>query len=96
MQEVAEIVAWIKDYPSRPGAVMNEYSCLNLRIKANFRLISVSEYDHKWLRYGRRPRLYHYISQAGFANMHRYGTWDICRPNDMKGLAWIIVALLLL
>lgn len=51
MQEIAEIVAWIKDYPSRPGAVKNEYSCLNLRKKANFKLISVSEYDHKWLRY---------------------------------------------
>lgn len=34
--------------------------------------------------------------RAGFANMRPFGPWDICRPNDMRNYALIIIALLLI
>ncbi|RDH27447.1 hypothetical protein BDQ94DRAFT_175609 [Aspergillus welwitschiae] len=91
MQEVAEIVAWIKNFPAVAGAADSRV----LLSKDGTELyICVFGYDDGWLRYMEGgPGC---LSRAGFATMRRFGPWDICRPTDMRNYAQIIMALLLL
>lgn len=90
MQEVAEVVAWIKSFPAAAGAADSRV----LLSKDGTELyISVSNYDDGWLRWGRGPG---YLSRAGFANMRPFGPWDICRLSDMRNYALINIALLLI
>lgn len=86
------MIAWIKSFPAAAGAADSRV----LLSKDGTELyISVSNYDDGWLRYmqGGVVRGPGYLSRAGFANMRRFGPWDICRPNDMRNYALIIIAL---
>ncbi|GKZ36369.1 hypothetical protein AbraIFM66950_007403 [Aspergillus brasiliensis] len=88
MQEVAQLVAWVKQNPGVLGADQR----VLLSKDGTDLYISVFEYDQGWLRYlNGGPGC---ISQAGFAYMRRYGPWSIRRANDMKGFAKIVIALL--
>ncbi|GLB07704.1 hypothetical protein AtubIFM57258_003064 [Aspergillus tubingensis] len=91
MQEVAEVIAWIKNFPAAAGTADSRV----LLSKDGTELyISIFTYDDGWSRYLQGgPGC---LSRAGFANMRRFGPWDICRPNDMRNYALIIIALLLI
>ncbi|GAB1201872.1 hypothetical protein APSETT445_000464 [Aspergillus pseudonomiae] len=90
MQEVAQMVAWVKQHPSVPG---NGKRVLVSQDGTDI-YISVFQYDQGWLRYleGGRGSIVH----AGFAYMHRYGPWNIRKAAQMNHFAEIILALLFL
>ena len=90
MQEVAEVIAWIKSFPAAAGAADSR---VLLSKDLTELYISVSNYDDGWLRYMQGGGN---LSRAGFANMRPFGPWDICLPNDMRNYALIIIALLLI
>ncbi|KNG90030.1 hypothetical protein ANOM_001591 [Aspergillus nomiae NRRL 13137] len=88
MQEVAQMVAWVKQHPGVPG---NGKRVLVSQDGTNI-YISVFQYDQGWLRYlkGGRGSIVH----PGFAYMHRYGPWNIWKAAQMNHFAEIILALL--
>ncbi|OGM40373.1 hypothetical protein ABOM_010591 [Aspergillus bombycis] len=90
MQEVAQMVAWVKQDPGVPG---NDKRVLVSQDGTDI-YISVFQYNQGWLRYlnGGPGSIVH----AGFAYMHRYGPWNICATREMEHFARIILALLLL
>ncbi|KAB8256852.1 hypothetical protein BDV32DRAFT_152872 [Aspergillus pseudonomiae] len=90
MQEVAQMVAWVKEHPVIPG---NGKRVLVSQDGTEI-YISVFQYDQGWLRYLEGGR--GCIVNAGFAYMHRYGPWNIRRAAQMKHFAEIILALLFL
>ncbi|GKZ25207.1 hypothetical protein AbraIFM66951_000548 [Aspergillus brasiliensis] len=90
MEEVAKMVAWVKQYPGGAGA---DQRVLVSKFGTEF-YISVFQYDEGWLRYlNGGPGC---VSQAGFAHMRRYGPWDIRYASAMSHFAHIIIALLFL
>jgi hypothetical protein len=90
MQEVAQMVAWVKQHLGGPG---NDMRVLVSQDGTDV-YISVFQYDQGWLRYlNGGPGS---IAHAGFAYMHRYGPWNIQEAIEMEHFARIIVALLLL
>ncbi|PYH30614.1 uncharacterized protein BO87DRAFT_317082 [Aspergillus neoniger CBS 115656] len=90
MQEVAQLVAWVKQHPAGPGA--NRRVLLS---KDGLELyISVFQYGPGWLRYlNGGPGS---IKHAGFAYMQRYGPWNMTNKADLREFALIVIALLLL
>lgn len=90
MQEVAQLVAWVKQHPAGPGA--NRRVLLS---KDGLELyISVFQYGPGWLRYlNGGPGS---IKHAGFAYMQRYGPWNMKNKADLREFALIVIALLLL
>lgn len=86
MQEVAQMVAWVKEHPGGPNRrVLVAQNGTDL-------YISVFECSEGWLRYlNGGPGS---IAHAGFAYMHRYGPWSIRRASAMEHFALIITALL--
>ncbi|KAE8134607.1 hypothetical protein BDV38DRAFT_285724 [Aspergillus pseudotamarii] len=90
MQEVAQMVAWVREHPGGPG---NDKRVLVSKNGTDV-YISVFDYDQEWLRYlnGGPGSIVH----AGFACMRRYGPWRIQVASHMEHFARIIIALLLL
>ncbi|KAE8401780.1 hypothetical protein BDV37DRAFT_285332 [Aspergillus pseudonomiae] len=90
MQEVAQMVAWVKQHPGVPG---NDKRVLVSQDGTDI-YISVLQYDPGWFRYlqGGRGSIVH----AGFAYMHRYGPWNIWVAQQMEHFAQVILALLFL
>ncbi|RAL08197.1 uncharacterized protein BO97DRAFT_446364 [Aspergillus homomorphus CBS 101889] len=91
MQEVSELVAWIKQCPDGPNSAVVRYRPLVSR-DGNQIFISFLEYGPAWVDYLRRSRK----SNAAFATLHSYGPYKTTLVGHTAKLAELIVAMSLL
>ncbi|KAI2988865.1 hypothetical protein CBS147345_10683 [Aspergillus niger] len=88
MQEVAELVAWVKEYPDARISPPVRFRPLAGQCGQEIFLESL-EYGQDWIKYIRQGQ------KAGnsFANLHSYGPYDMNKVSDMRLLAPVIVAM---
>ncbi|OXV05752.1 hypothetical protein Egran_06480 [Elaphomyces granulatus] len=82
MQEVAQIVAWIKEYPNRT------VQRILLSQDRDEIYISFAEYDNNWETYLCSGK----VANAGFMVVNRFGPWRIGNVSKMRHFAEIILA----
>lgn len=90
MQEVAQMVAWIKEHPDDITNDMNYRLTVSQDREEIY--ISFFEYSRNWVNYLRGGR----IDLAGLATLKTYGPWCINNGAQMSHLAEIILAICLL
>ncbi|KAL7661912.1 hypothetical protein ACMYSQ_001281 [Aspergillus niger] len=88
MQEVAELVAWVKEYPDTRISPPVRFRPITGQCGQNIFLESL-EYGEDWVRYIRRGQ------KAGnsFATLNKYGPYNMNKVSDMILLAPVIVAM---
>ncbi|KAE8141349.1 hypothetical protein BDV38DRAFT_279250 [Aspergillus pseudotamarii] len=87
MQEVAQVVAWVNQYPDTSNATTYRRDLVSADGRDIF--ISFAEYDSNWAYYIQRSRG---VANAGLMRMRRFGPWKIDEPQDMRQFAKIALA----